>query len=92
MAWSASTLLWQGCVASKAAPEPSPRVVTAELISALVPDVVFPAFPYINATYDEATGLVSMPLDDLERIYEYKLRVEEARDTLAALRQQNAAP
>ena len=52
-----------------------------------IPAVNFPVFPPPDCvTYDEATDTVSMPLWYWQKIAEYKIDVDSARDYLAALR------
>jgi hypothetical protein len=52
-----------------------------------IPAVNFPAFPPPDCVaYDEATDTVSMPLWYWQKIAEYKIDVDTARDYLAALR------
>lgn len=47
----------------------------------VVPEISFPAFPDPAgwASLDEETETVSMPLEYYARIFEYKVRVDEAR-------------
>ena len=52
-----------------------------------IPAVDFPIFPPPDCvTYDEATDTVSMPLEYWQRIAEYKIDVDAARDYLDYLR------
>jgi hypothetical protein len=57
-----------------------------------IPAVTFPAFPPPDCVeYDEATGTVTMPLWYWQKIAEYKIDVDAARDYLKKLRAQAAA-
>lgn len=49
----------------------------------------FPVFPDPtgNVSYNEETDSVSMSLDYYERIYEYKLRVDEAESVYLKLKE-----
>lgn len=53
-----------------------------------IPAVDFPVFPPPDCvTYDEATDTVSMPLWYWQKIAEYKIDVDAARDYLKRLRE-----
>lgn len=55
-------------------------VTTETKTRTVVPAVDWPVFPDPAGivVYDDVTDMVSMPLEFYERIYEYKLRVDEA--------------
>jgi hypothetical protein len=52
-----------------------------------IPDVIFPVFPSVDsATYDDETGIVSMPLELWLDIAEYKIDVDAIEEYLSGLR------
>jgi hypothetical protein len=53
-----------------------------------IPAVVFPLFPPPDCVeYDDATDTVSMPLWYWQKIAEYKIDVDAARDYLSRLKE-----
>lgn len=63
---------------------------TSKINTLDIPAIDFPQFPIPNektVVFDEESGKVIMALDYFERIYEYKVRVDEAHSVYERIRE-----